>query len=193
MKRVNSVCKLYVGTPSHADDIHTLSANISDTRDQITSVSNFSTSRGLVLSTEKCRAIISPSTPSSLPAIQADDISIPITNSRCLSAWWMDPTYILLEMDQESKRCLLCSWQRCVSRHSEPSFMHLEVLWKAVYFLFSSTVQNLGSCNTTLVVQAERILRLPSLHPTTLHEWPLLTFYRWVVILACIDALPEGR
>ncbi len=84
-----SVCGLYLGALSHADDIRTLSTNLCDTRAQITTVGNFATSKGLSLCSEKCEAVISPSTPGSLPAIHGIDISIPTTSAaRCLGAWW---------------------------------------------------------------------------------------------------------
>ena len=80
---------LFLGALSHADDIHTLSTNLTDCRAQISSVSSFATQRGLMLSTEKCEAIISPSVPANKSYIQADAIKIPISHSaRCLGAWW---------------------------------------------------------------------------------------------------------
>ena len=58
-------------------------------RAQISSVSSFATQRGVMLSTEKCEAIISPSVPANKSYIQADAIKIPISHSaRCLGAWW---------------------------------------------------------------------------------------------------------
>ena len=80
---------LFLGALSHADDIRTLSTNLTDCRAQISSVSSFATQRGLMLSTEKCEAIISPSVPANKSYIQADAIKIPISHSaRCLGAWW---------------------------------------------------------------------------------------------------------
>ena len=62
---------------------------VSQSKQQIACVSNFATSRGLTLSTQKCEAIISPSAPPNLSSIQAGSIDIPIINSaRCLGAWW---------------------------------------------------------------------------------------------------------
>ena len=62
---------------------------VSQSKQQIACVSDFATSRGLTLSTEKCEAIISPSAPPNLSSIQAGSIDIPIINSaRCLGAWW---------------------------------------------------------------------------------------------------------
>lgn len=52
---------IFLGDLSYADDIRTLSTNLTDCRAQISSVSSFATQRGLALSTEKCEAIISPS------------------------------------------------------------------------------------------------------------------------------------
>ena len=85
-----SSCGLSVcGALSHADDIHTLATSISESKQQITYVSDFAISRGLTLSTEKCKAIISPTAPPNLSSIQAGSIDIPITNSaRHLGAWW---------------------------------------------------------------------------------------------------------
>ena len=79
----------YLRALSHADDIRTLPTSISESKQQITYVSDFVTSRGLTPSTEKYEAIISPSAPPNLSSIQAGSIDIPITNSaRCLGAWW---------------------------------------------------------------------------------------------------------
>ena len=58
-----SVCGLYLGAFSHADDIRTLSTNISDCKLQINLVSEFATSQGLTLNVDKCEASISPSIP----------------------------------------------------------------------------------------------------------------------------------
>ena len=60
---------LFLGALSHADDICTLSTNLTDCRAQISSVSSFATQRGLMLSTEKCEAIISPSVPATTSRI----------------------------------------------------------------------------------------------------------------------------
>ena len=80
---------LFLGALSHADDIRTLSTNLSDCKHQITSVCSFATSRGLVLSTEKCEAVVSPSVPENRTSIKANSIEIPISQSaRCLGAWW---------------------------------------------------------------------------------------------------------
>ena len=82
-----NISGLFLGALSHADDIRTLSTNLTDCRAQISSASSFATQRGLTLSTEKCEAIIAPSPPASY--IQVDDIKIPISHSaRCLGAWW---------------------------------------------------------------------------------------------------------
>ena len=80
---------LFLGALSHADDIRTLSTNLTDCRHQISSVSSFATSRGLVLSTEKCEAVVSPSVPANRSTIKATNTEIPISQSaRCLGAWW---------------------------------------------------------------------------------------------------------
>ena len=84
-----NISGLFLGALSHADDIRTLSTNLTDCRAQISSVSSFATQRGLTLSTEKCEAIISPSAPANKSYIQVEDIKIPISHSaRCLGAWW---------------------------------------------------------------------------------------------------------
>ena len=81
---------LFLGALSHADDIRTLSTNLTNCRAQISSVSSFATQRGLMLSPEKCEAIISPSVPANKSHIQADAIKILISHSaRCLGAWWI--------------------------------------------------------------------------------------------------------
>ena len=63
-----SINSLFLGSLSHADDIHTLSTNLPDCKQQITTVDSFASARSLILSTNKCEAIISP--------------------ARCLGAWW---------------------------------------------------------------------------------------------------------
>ena len=83
---INGHC---LGALSHADDIRTLSTNLTDCLAQISSVSSFATQRGVMPSTEKCEAIISPSVPANKSYIQADAIKIPISHSaRCLGTWW---------------------------------------------------------------------------------------------------------
>ena len=84
-----SVCGLYLGAFSHADDIRTLSTNISGCQLQIDLVNEFATSQGLILNIDKCEAVISPSTPVNLSHIEAGQLQIPLANSaRCLGAWW---------------------------------------------------------------------------------------------------------
>ena len=84
-----SVCGLYLGAFSHADDIRTLSTNISDCQLQINLVKEFTTSQGLTLNIDKCEAVISPSTPANMTHIEAGQLQIPLSNSaRCLGAWW---------------------------------------------------------------------------------------------------------
>ena len=81
-----SVC---LGAFSHADDIRTLSTNISDCKSQIASVSEFTSSQGLALNVDKCEASISPSLPVDSTHILAGDLQFPLTTSaRCLGAWW---------------------------------------------------------------------------------------------------------
>ena len=76
-----SVCGLYLGAFSHADDIRTLATNVSDCQLQIHLVKEFATSQGLTQNIDKCEAIISPSTPANMTHT--------LTNSaRCLGAWW---------------------------------------------------------------------------------------------------------
>ena len=84
-----SVCSLYLGAFSHADDIRTLSTNISDCNIQINLVSEFATSQGLTLNVNKCEASISPSIPADMTHIDAGDLQFPLTTSaRCLGALW---------------------------------------------------------------------------------------------------------
>ena len=61
-----SVCGLYPGAFSHADDIRTLSTNISDCQLQIDLVNEFAISQGLIPNIDKCEAVISPFTPANL-------------------------------------------------------------------------------------------------------------------------------
>ena len=65
-----SVCGLYLGAFSHANDIRTLSTNISDCQLQINLVKEFTTSQGLTLNIDKCEAVISNVKLSSLPPPQ---------------------------------------------------------------------------------------------------------------------------
>ena len=84
-----SVCGLYLGAFSHADDIRTLSTNLSDCQCQINLVKDFASSQGLMLNVEKCEAVVSPSAPANMSHIEAGPLQIPLTNSaRCLGAWW---------------------------------------------------------------------------------------------------------
>ena len=84
-----SVCGLYLGAFAHADDIRTLSTNLSDCQCQINLVKDFAPSQGLTLNIEKCEAVVSPSTPANMSHIVAGPLQIPLTNSaRCLGAWW---------------------------------------------------------------------------------------------------------
>ena len=76
-----SVCSLYLGAFSHADDIRTLSTNIFDFQLQLDLVNEFATSQGLILNIDKCEAVISPSTPASLSHIEAGQLQSPLTNS----------------------------------------------------------------------------------------------------------------
>ena len=54
-----SVGGIYLGALSHADDIRSLSTTITNCKQQISLVNEFASSRGLVLSTEKCEAVVS--------------------------------------------------------------------------------------------------------------------------------------
>ena len=84
-----SVCGIYLGAFSHANDIRTLSTNISDCQLQINLVKEFTTSQGLTLNIDKCEAVISPSTPANMTHIEAGQLQIPLSNSaRCLGVWW---------------------------------------------------------------------------------------------------------
>ena len=84
-----TVCGLHLGAFAHADDIRTLSTNISDCQLQINVVKEFATSQGLTLNIDKCEAVISPSTPANMTYIEAGLLKIPLTHSaRCLGAWW---------------------------------------------------------------------------------------------------------
>ncbi len=51
---------LYLGAFCHADDIRTLASSKADCSFLISSVKDFSTSRGLSLNIDKCEAVISP-------------------------------------------------------------------------------------------------------------------------------------
>ena len=84
-----SVCGLYLGALSHADDICTLATSISDCQLQVNRVHKFTTSQGLTLNVDKYEAIISPSTPANTTHISAGQLKIPVTNSaKCLGALW---------------------------------------------------------------------------------------------------------
>ena len=84
-----NVCGLYLGTFSHADDIRTLSNNVTDCKTQISDVKKFADSRGLVLNFNKCEAIVSPSQQSASSSIISEGVSIPLVDTaRCLDAWW---------------------------------------------------------------------------------------------------------
>ena len=96
---------LFLGALSHADDIRTLSTNLSDCRSQIKAVSSFANSRNLCLSTEKCEAVISPSNPKNLTHIKIDGIDIPVSMSaRCLGAWWSSSLSCVKWIDSNIKK-----------------------------------------------------------------------------------------
>ena len=79
-----TISGLFLGALSHTDDIH-----LTDCKHQISTVNAFATTRGLVLSAEKCEAVVSPSVPTNRTSIRANDVEIPISQSaRCLGAWW---------------------------------------------------------------------------------------------------------
>ena len=88
--RIDHVVQVFaVGAFSHADDIRTLSTNISDCKLQINLVSEFATSQGLTLNVDKYEASISPSIPADMIHIDAGDLQFPLTSSaRCLGALW---------------------------------------------------------------------------------------------------------
>ena len=84
-----NVCGLYLGAFSHADDIRTLSNNVTDCKTQISDVKKFADSRGLVLNFDKCEAVVSPSQQSASSSIISDGVSILLVDTaRCLGAWW---------------------------------------------------------------------------------------------------------
>ena len=84
-----SVCGLYLGAFSHADDIRTLSTNIYDCKLQMTLVSEYASSQGLALNVDKCEASISPSLPVDSTHIHTGDLQFPLTTSaKCLGALW---------------------------------------------------------------------------------------------------------
>ena len=84
-----SVCGLYLGAFSNADDIRTLATNILDCQLQVSSVLNFASSQGLTLNVNKCETIISPSSPVNMTHITAGHLKIPVTNSaKCLGGLW---------------------------------------------------------------------------------------------------------
>ena len=84
-----SVCGLYLGAFSHADDIRTLSTNISDCKLQMMIVSEYASSQGLALNVDKCEASISPSLPLDSTHIHSGDLQFPLTTSaKCLGALW---------------------------------------------------------------------------------------------------------
>ena len=73
-----SVCGLYLGAFSHADDIRTLSTNIYDCKLQMTLVSEYASSQGLALNVDKCEASISPSLPVDSTHIHTGDFPLPL-------------------------------------------------------------------------------------------------------------------
>ncbi len=80
---------LYLGAFCHADDIRTLASSKADCSFLISSVKDFSTSRGLSLNIEKCEAVISPLPKNAPRSLNGVDACIPVTNTaRCLGAWW---------------------------------------------------------------------------------------------------------
>ena len=77
------------GCLPHADNIRTLSTNITDCKLQINVVSEFATSQRLTLNVDKCEASISPSIPADMTHSDAGDLQFPLTTSaRCLGALW---------------------------------------------------------------------------------------------------------
>ena len=81
-----SVCGLYLGAFSHADDIRTLSTNISNCKSQMMPVSEYASSQGLALNVDKCEAsihLLFQSTPLTYPHGR---LAVPSTS--CLGAVW---------------------------------------------------------------------------------------------------------
>ncbi len=84
-----NICGLYLGAFCYADDIRTLASSKVDCSHHISSIQEFATARGLLLSIEKCEAVISPSQKNAPPTLEWDDVCIPVTTAaRCLGAWW---------------------------------------------------------------------------------------------------------
>ena len=107
-----SICGLYLGAFSHADDIRTLSKNISDCKSQMSFVSEYTSSQGLALNVEKCEASISPSLPADSRHITAGDLVFPLTTSaKCLAL----PTYPApSRLRKTSRRPDVCSLREAV-------------------------------------------------------------------------------
>ena len=86
-----SVSGLFTGALCHADDFRSLSTNLHDCSNQISTVRDAMVSRGLTLSVPKCEAVISPTPTKDNATISSSDgfTSIPVTNAACcLGAWW---------------------------------------------------------------------------------------------------------
>ena len=123
-----TVCGLYLGAFAHADDIRTLSTNISDCQLQINVLKEFATSQGLTLNIDKCEAVISPSTPANMTHIEAGPLKIPLTHSaRCLGAWWSPDLSCKLWLNnsiEKARRAFFCERQWCIPWKAQPSILH---------------------------------------------------------------------
>ena len=93
-----NISGLDVGAFAHADDIRSLTTNLSDCQKQISIVK----SNGFLLNAEECEAVISPSTPStpsSLTSISTDEVTIPISTCRLVSGCPVDSKSLMLPLD----------------------------------------------------------------------------------------------
>ena len=77
-----SINGLFIGA-LYANDIF---SNLVDCKQTIDS---FASAKSLILSIDKCEAVISPSNQRNLSTIEVKNIDIPVSQSaRCLGAWW---------------------------------------------------------------------------------------------------------
>ena len=167
-----SVCGLYLGAFSHADDLRTLSTNISDCKLQMSLVSEYVSSQGLALNVEKCEASISPSLPVNTTHIQSGDLMFPLTTSaKCLGAWW-SPNLSCTKWVEENIKKARCAFFARGSGVFHGSLNPLSsksivehcvfpcLLFGAESWILNSTLlQKLESFQAEL---AKRILRLPT-------------------------------
>ena len=181
-----SLCGLYLGAFSHADDIRSLSTSIATCKQQIATVSDFASSRGLVLSAEKCEAVVSPANPPTMCSFQVGEINIPVTNSaRCLGAWWTPNLSCTKWIDVNIKKARRAFFARgsgvfhgTLNPLSSKSIVECCVLPVLLYgaeswILNKTLLQKLEPFQAEL---AKRILRLPkhtSNHASLLAlQWP---------------------